>query len=88
VYPAFVAAIIGQALLLTRPVLLICAAVLLAAQVAFVHWLEEPTRARCFAEQYEAYCKQVPGWWPRLPGRTPGRRAEPGTRSTGPMENV
>jgi protein-S-isoprenylcysteine O-methyltransferase Ste14 len=87
VYPAFVAAIIGQALLLTRPVLLICAAVLLAAQVAFVHWLE-PTRARRFAEQYEAYCRQVPGWWPRLTGRTPGRRAEPGTRSTGPMENV
>jgi Phospholipid methyltransferase len=44
-YPAFVPAIIGQALLLSRPVLLIYAAVLLAAPVAFAHWLEEPTLA-------------------------------------------
>ena len=41
-YLALVAAIIGQALLLSKPVLLIYAAVLLAALVAFVHWLEEP----------------------------------------------
>ena len=50
-YLAFAAAIIGQALLLSRPVLLIHAAVLLAAPVAFVHWLEEPTLARRFGEQ-------------------------------------
>ena len=50
-YPALVPAIIGQALLLSRPVLLIYAAVVLAAPVAFVHWLEEPTLARRFGEQ-------------------------------------
>lgn len=83
---AFVAAISGQALLLSRPVLLSYAAALLAAPVAFVHWLEEPTPARRFGEQYEAYCRQVPGWWPRLPGRTPGRRAEPGSEEHQPME--
>jgi protein-S-isoprenylcysteine O-methyltransferase Ste14 len=49
-YPAFAAAIIGQALLLSRPVLLIYAAVLLAATVAFVHWVEEPALARRFGE--------------------------------------
>ena len=59
-YLAFVPAIIGQALLLSRPVLLIYAAVLLAAPVAFVHWLQEPTLARRFGEQQEAYCRQVP----------------------------
>jgi hypothetical protein len=37
-YLAFVAAIIGQALLFSRPVPLIYAAVHLAAPVAFVHW--------------------------------------------------
>ena len=85
-YLAFVAAIIGQALLFSRPVLLIDPAVHLAAPVAFIHWLEEPTLARRSGEQYEAYCKQVPGWWPRLPGRTPGRRAEPGNEEHQPME--
>jgi protein-S-isoprenylcysteine O-methyltransferase Ste14 len=52
-------------------VLLAYAAVLLAAFVAFAHWYEEPTLARRFGEQYEAYRKQVPGWRPRLPRRTP-----------------
>jgi protein-S-isoprenylcysteine O-methyltransferase Ste14 len=70
-YLAIVLAVTGQALLFSRPVLLAYAAVLLAAFVAFVHWYEEPTLARRFGESYEAYRKQVPGWWPRLPRRTP-----------------
>jgi protein-S-isoprenylcysteine O-methyltransferase Ste14 len=68
-YLAMVLAVTGQALL-SRPVLLAYAAVLLAAFVAFVHWYEEPTLARRFGAQYEAYRKQVPGWWPRLPRGT------------------
>lgn len=68
-YLAWVTAITGQALLLSRPVLLIYAAAVLIAAAAFVHWYEEPTLARRFGEQYEAYRKQVPGWWPRLPRR-------------------
>lgn len=70
-YLAIVMAVTGQALLFSRPVLLAYAAVLLAAFVAFVHWYEEPALARRFGEQYAAYLKQVPGWWPRLPRRTP-----------------
>ena len=70
-YLAIVMAVAGQALLFSRPVLLAYAAVVLAAFVAFVHWYEEPTLARRFGEQYEAYRRQVPGWWPRLPRRTP-----------------
>jgi protein-S-isoprenylcysteine O-methyltransferase Ste14 len=69
-YLAIVMAVTGQALLFSRPVLLAYAAVLLAAFVTFVHWYEEPTLAKRFGEQYEAYRKQVPGWWPRLPRRT------------------
>jgi protein-S-isoprenylcysteine O-methyltransferase Ste14 len=70
-YVSFVPAIIGQALLLGRPVLLIYTAALLVALVAFVRWYEEPTLVRRFGEQYETYRKEVPGWWPRLPRRTP-----------------
>ena len=70
-YLAIALAITGQGLLLSRPVLLVYAAVLLAAFVAFVHWYEEPSLARRFGDQYQTYRKQVPGWWPRLPRRTP-----------------
>ena len=70
-YLAIALVITGQGLLLSRPVLLVYAAVLLAAFVAFVHWYEEPSLARRFGDQYQTYRKQVPGWWPRLPRRTP-----------------
>jgi len=70
-YLAIALAITGQGLLLSRPVLLVYAAVFLAAFMAFVHWYEEPSLARRFGDQYETYRKQVPGWWPRLPRRAP-----------------
>ncbi|MGP8249697.1 MAG: methyltransferase family protein [Candidatus Dormibacteria bacterium] len=69
-YLAWVAVIVGQALLLSRPVLLIYAAGVVVAAAAFVHWVEEPTLAKRFGAEYEAYRQQVPGWWPRFPGRT------------------
>jgi protein-S-isoprenylcysteine O-methyltransferase Ste14 len=68
-YLAIVVAISGQGLLLSRPVLLIYAAVLLAVFVAFVHWYEDPSLARRFGEQWEAYRRQVPGWWPHVRAR-------------------
>ena len=71
-YLAVLAAIVGQALLLGRPVLLAYAAVVAAAFVAFVRWYEEPTLARQFGVRYQAYRRAVPGWWPR---RTPWRPA-------------
>jgi protein-S-isoprenylcysteine O-methyltransferase Ste14 len=71
-YLAILAAIVGQALLLGRPVLLAYAAAVAAAFVAFVHWYEEPTLARQFGERYQAYRRAVPGWWPRRrPWRPP-----------------
>ena len=69
-YVASVVAITGQALLLSRPVLLVYAAAFLAITFFLVHWIEDPALARRFGEQFEDYRKQVPGWWPRWPRRT------------------
>jgi len=66
-YLAVLAVITGQALLLGRPVLLGYAAAVAAAVIAFVYGYEQPTLARRYGAQYEAYRKAVPGWWPRLP---------------------
>ena len=56
----------GQALLLGQPILLLWGAVFATAVVSFVRWYEEPTLRRQFGEEYEAYRRAVPGWWPRL----------------------
>jgi protein-S-isoprenylcysteine O-methyltransferase Ste14 len=64
-YLAVGATIVGQALLLGRPVLLLYAAAFALAVVAFVRWYEEPTLARQFGDQYERYRRGVPAWWPR-----------------------
>lgn len=72
-YLAVLAVIIGQALMLSRPVLLIYAAAVGAAVAAFVRLYEEPTLARRYGAQYEAYRRDVPAWWPRPPrhGKNP-----------------
>jgi protein-S-isoprenylcysteine O-methyltransferase Ste14 len=64
-YLAVAAIIVGQALLLGRPVLLVYAAAFGVAVAAFVHWYEEPTLSRQFGAEYEQYRRAVPGWWPR-----------------------
>jgi protein-S-isoprenylcysteine O-methyltransferase Ste14 len=70
-YVSYFVAIIGEALLLSRPVLVIYLLVVVAFVAGFVRWWEEPTMAKRFGAEYEAYRKQVPGWWPRQPRRTP-----------------
>ena len=72
-YLAVLAVITGQAILLGRPVLVGYAAAVGAAFAAFVHGYEQPTLARRYGDQYEAYRRAVPGWWPRWPRarRTP-----------------
>jgi protein-S-isoprenylcysteine O-methyltransferase Ste14 len=64
-YLAVLAIIIGQALALRRPILVGYAAVVALAFVAFVRGYEEPTLRTTFGEDYEAYRRAVPGWWPR-----------------------
>jgi protein-S-isoprenylcysteine O-methyltransferase Ste14 len=65
-YVAVAATIVGQALLLGRPVLLLYAVAFCAAVAAFVRWYEEPTLRRRFGAEYDAYRKAVPAWLPRL----------------------
>ena len=67
-YVAVVATIAGQGLLLGRPVLFAWAAVVTAAVSAFVISYEQPTLARRYGAEYEAYRRDVPAWLPR-PGR-------------------
>ena len=64
-YLAVLGTIVGQALLLSQPRLLVYAVVILTAFVSFVRWYEEPTLMRQFGAEYEAYRRAVPGWWPR-----------------------
>jgi protein-S-isoprenylcysteine O-methyltransferase Ste14 len=68
-YVAGLAVIVGQAMLLGQLGLLLYAAAVGAASFAFVHFYEEPALRRRFGEPYERYLREVPGWWPRLPGR-------------------
>jgi len=65
-YLAVGALIAGQALILGRPVLLLYAALFGAVVFAFVRGYEEPALTRQFGEEYAAYRRAVPGWWPRL----------------------
>jgi protein-S-isoprenylcysteine O-methyltransferase Ste14 len=65
-YIAVVLAIIGQAILLGRPVLVVYGLVAAAAMIGFVKGYEEPHLARIYGAEYEAYRRAVPGWWPRL----------------------
>jgi protein-S-isoprenylcysteine O-methyltransferase Ste14 len=65
-YTAVTAAIVGQALLLCRVVLLVYAAAAWAGMAAFVKLYEEPTLVRRYGAQYEDYRRTVPAWLPRL----------------------
>jgi len=65
-YVAVGATIVGQALLLGRPILLLYAVAFAVVVLAFVRGYEEPTLARQFGAEYEDYRRGVPGWWPRL----------------------
>ena len=65
-YLAVGSLIVGQALILGRPGLLLYAALFAATVFAFVRGYEEPALTEQFGAEYEAYRRAVPGWWPRL----------------------
>ena len=64
-YMAVTAIIVGQALVLGRPALLLYAAAFVAVTAAFARWFEEPDLRQRFGAEYDAYRRAVPGWWPR-----------------------
>jgi protein-S-isoprenylcysteine O-methyltransferase Ste14 len=86
-YLAVVAVIIGQALALGQPGLLLYAAAVGGATAAFAHGHEEPTLHCWFGARYEAYRRAVPAWWPRRhpgnPTRPPNPPATRGDRGHG-----
>lgn len=73
-YVAVVGAVVGQALLLGRPSLLLYAAGLQVLFLWFVRTVEEPVLRARYGAEYDAYRASVPGWWPRAP-RARRRRA-------------
>jgi len=70
-YLAVGATIVGQALLLGRPVLLAYAAAFSIVVAAFVRGYEEPTLSARYGEQYAEYRGAVRAWWPRLRAWSP-----------------
>jgi protein-S-isoprenylcysteine O-methyltransferase Ste14 len=65
-YVAVATVIVGEALVFGQPILLGWAALFVAVTAAFVRWYEEPILTRRYGAEYEAYRREVPGWWPRL----------------------
>ncbi|MBM2615825.1 isoprenylcysteine carboxylmethyltransferase family protein [Actinoplanes sp. LDG1-06] len=65
-YIAVVTTILGQSLLLWRPVLIPYAVAVAAAMVTFVQAYEQPVLTEKFGAEYTTYRRAVPGWWPRL----------------------
>ncbi len=76
-YVAVIATILGQALILGRPVLLVYAAFFWLLVAGFVHLYEEPTLRERYGSHYDAYRRSVPGWVPRV---RPARRRDNGER--------
>jgi protein-S-isoprenylcysteine O-methyltransferase Ste14 len=64
-YVAVAATIVGQALMLGQWMLLVYAVLFVAVTATFVRLYEEPTLRARYGQEYEAYCRAVPGWWPR-----------------------
>jgi len=71
-YLAVAATIVGQAMILGRPGLALYALAFGGTVAAFVHLYEEPTLARRFGAEYDAYRRAVPAWWPRRRPWSPG----------------
>ena len=65
-YAAGIALLIGQALLFGSPPALVYAGGIALGFHLFVIFYEEPTLRRRFGADYEAYCRAVPRWIPRL----------------------
>jgi protein-S-isoprenylcysteine O-methyltransferase Ste14 len=71
-YLAVGAVIAGQALMFASLAVLVWLVIFAVAVVAFVVGYEQPTLRYTYGSSYDAYCKAVPAWWPRL---TPWRGA-------------
>jgi protein-S-isoprenylcysteine O-methyltransferase Ste14 len=71
-YIAVALTILGQAMVLGRPGLLLYALLFGVVVASFVHFYEEPTLTYQFGAEYEAYRASVPAWLPRRRPWEPG----------------
>ena len=65
-YVAVVGLVLGQALLFGSLEVAVYGLLVALGFHLFVVLYEEPTLRRRFGAEYEAYCRRVPRWWPRL----------------------
>jgi len=65
-YIGAILALLGAALFYGSLSILIYAAVFFLATYLFVVFYEETTLRRTFGSDYEAYCRQVNRWWPKI----------------------
>jgi protein-S-isoprenylcysteine O-methyltransferase Ste14 len=65
-YLSVVAMVLGQAALFGSRAVALWALGIAVGFHAFVVLYEEPTLRRRFGAEYDAYCRRVPRWWPRL----------------------
>jgi len=72
IYVGFVATLVGEVLVTGSPGLLEYTAVAWCIGAAAVRFYEEPTLARKFGAEYQAYRRAVRAWIPRLHPWTPG----------------
>ena len=71
-YVGLLITILGQALLFGSLWLVLYAICAWIITASFVRWYEEPTLARTYGNEYEAYRRSVPAWLPRWHPWTPG----------------
>ena len=65
-YLAVGAMILGQAVAFASIGVLVWFALFAVAVVSFVAAYEQPTLRNTYGTSYDAYCRAVPAWWPRL----------------------
>jgi protein-S-isoprenylcysteine O-methyltransferase Ste14 len=65
-YLAVGAMILGQAVAFASVGVLIWFGLFAVAVVSFVAAYEQPTLRSTYGASYDAYCRAVPAWWPRL----------------------
>ena len=65
-YLAVGAVILGQGVMFTSVGVLVWLGLFGLAVVTFVVAYEQPTLRSMYGESYDAYCRAVPAWWPRL----------------------
>ena len=65
-YLAVGSIILGQAVAFASVGVLVWFGLFAVAVVSFVIAYEQPTLRRTYGGSYDAYCRAVPAWWPRL----------------------